>query len=72
MRCGWDITNYYKLLKGNINMRKENKEIIEDKFSKETKLILEKAHVLDNLEIVDYDFEWNLVQGLRFVSMNFI
>ena len=72
MRCGWDITNYYKVLKGNINMRKENKEIIEDKFSKETKLILEKVHVLDNLEIVDYDFEWNLVQGLRFVSMNFI
>lgn len=47
-------------------------ENVVDKYSKETKQILKDIGTLKNLEVVDYDFEWNLVQGLRFASLDFI
>lgn len=47
-------------------------EVKSDEFSKETKEIINQINKLDNLEVVDYDFEWNLVNGLRFTSIEFI
>ena len=47
-------------------------EVKSDEFSKETKEIIKQINKLDNLEVVDYDFEWNLVNGLRFTSIEFI
>lgn len=47
-------------------------EVKSDEFSKETKEVIDQINKLDNLEVVDYDFEWNLVNGLRFNSIEFI
>ena len=57
-----------------VEISKQKSEIkeIDDKYSKETKQILEDIKVLENLEKVDYNFEWNLVSGLRFASLDFI
>lgn len=57
-----------------VEISKQESEIkeIDDKYSKETKQILEDIKVLENLEKVDYNFEWNLVSGLRFASLDFI
>ena len=57
-----------------VEISKQKSEIkeIDDKYSKETKQILEDIKVLETLEKVDYNFEWNLVSGLRFASLDFI
>ena len=57
-----------------VEISKQESEIkeIDDKYSKETKQILEDIKVLETLEKVDYNFEWNLVSGLRFASLDFI
>lgn len=49
-----------------------SRQVYEDEFSRETKEILDKINSLDNLEKIDYDFEWNLPNGLRYVSADFI
>ena len=57
-----------------VEISKQESEIkeIDDKYSKETKQILEDIKVLEEIEKVDYNFEWNLVSGLRFASLDFI
>ena len=53
------------------NQEKTNQDetLNEDEFSKETKEILERVEKL-NLPTIEYDFNWNLSTGLRFVGIN--